>query len=125
MEAIKMVLVTLVLATAGVLTLALVARLAARTERRSTGPRFPGSLDDGPREHLAAEDPGDEADDRGSGGWPATLDTTRAIGSLQSPIGWMLPRPGADGTLRVPVTRWRPMSCLYALVDAKLPTPRR
>jgi hypothetical protein len=48
MEAIRMVLVTLALVTGGVLALALVARLAARTERRSTGPRFLASLGDHP-----------------------------------------------------------------------------
>jgi hypothetical protein len=46
MEAIWMVLVTLVLVTIGVLVLALAAHVAARNWRRSTGPRVPGSLDD-------------------------------------------------------------------------------
>ena len=41
MEAIRIVLVILVLVTGGVLALALVARLATRTKRRSTGPPTP------------------------------------------------------------------------------------
>jgi hypothetical protein len=51
MEAIRMVWVTLVLVTGGVLALALVARLAARTKRRSTGPPTPHR----PTTHLQAD----------------------------------------------------------------------
>jgi hypothetical protein len=53
MEAIRMLLVMLVLVTAGVLGLALVVHLAARTGRRPTGRRSPGSLGDRHRQHLA------------------------------------------------------------------------
>jgi hypothetical protein len=71
MEAIRMVLVTLVLVTGGVLALALVAHLTARVQRRSTGPRFLGSLGDRPGDRSA----GDGAGDGGSVGPPTALDT--------------------------------------------------
>jgi hypothetical protein len=74
MEAIWMALVTLVLVTGGVLALALVAHVAARTRRRSTGPRFPqGSLGDRPGWRSA----GVGAGDGGSVGPPAAVDTVR------------------------------------------------
>jgi hypothetical protein len=71
MEAIRMVLVTLVLVTGGVLALALIAHLTVRVRRRSTSPRFPGSLGDRPGDRSA----GDSADDGGSVGPPTALDT--------------------------------------------------
>ena len=77
MEAIWMVLVTLVLVTGGVLVLALVAHVAARTGRRPTGPQFPrGSLGDRPGWRSASAGTGDG----GSVGPPAAVDTRR--GSL-------------------------------------------
>jgi hypothetical protein len=80
MAGIRMVLVTLVLVTGGVSALALVARLAARTDRRSTGSRF-GSLGDRPGERSIGEGAGDEHDDRGPAGSPARLDKMRENGS--------------------------------------------
>ena len=74
MEAVRMVLVTLVLVTVGVLALALIAHLTARVRRRSTGPRFPGSLGDRPGGRSAR----DGADDGRSDGPPTTLDTLAA-----------------------------------------------
>jgi hypothetical protein len=73
MEAIWMVLVTLVPVTGGVLALALVAHVAARTQRRSTGPQFPGSLGDRLGERTAGAGAGDYA----SVGPPTALDTMR------------------------------------------------
>ena len=75
MEAIRMVLVTLALVTGGVLALALVARLAARTERQSTGPRFPASLGDHP---VGIDREVPTAVEQSS---PVTLDTVRTNGS--------------------------------------------
>jgi hypothetical protein len=66
-----MALVTLVLVTGGVLALALVAHLTARVQRKSTGPRFPGSLGDPPGDRSA----GDGAGGGGSVGPPTAIDT--------------------------------------------------
>jgi hypothetical protein len=71
MEAIWMVLVTLVLVAAGVLVLALVAHVAAGDRRRSTGPRFQGSLGDSLGERSAEAGAGGS----GSADPPAVLDT--------------------------------------------------
>jgi hypothetical protein len=64
-----MALVTLVLVTGGVLALALVAHLTARVQRKSTGPRFPGSLGDPPGDRSAGDGGG------GSVGPPTAIDT--------------------------------------------------
>jgi hypothetical protein len=71
MEAIWTVLVTLVLVAGGVLVLALVAHVAARTRRRSTGPRVQGFLGD----NLGERSAGAGASDGGSIDPPAVLDT--------------------------------------------------
>jgi hypothetical protein len=68
MEAIRMVLVTLALVTAGVLGLALVAHLAARTGRRSTGRQPLGSLGDRPDALSVGKGTEGRADDRGAVG---------------------------------------------------------
>jgi hypothetical protein len=64
MEVIRMVLVTLVLVSVGVLALALVAHWAARTERRSTGLPSRGSPGDRPGEFPIIRGTEDRAGDR-------------------------------------------------------------
>lgn len=59
MEAIWMVLVTLVLVAAGVSVLALVAHVAARTRRRSPSPGVPGSLSEDLGERSAGAGAGE------------------------------------------------------------------
>jgi hypothetical protein len=71
MEAIWIVLVTLVLVVVGVLVLALVAHVVARNRYRSAGLRFPSSLGDS----LGERSVGAGTGDGGSVGPPAALDT--------------------------------------------------